>query len=45
MLANCFTGNAPKLHELQLLKLPSGIELRIMKEVAPGWDEVAVALY
>jgi hypothetical protein len=32
------------LHELQLLKLPNGNELRIMKEVAPEWDEVAVAL-
>jgi hypothetical protein len=44
ILANCFTGNAPKLRELQLLKLPNGTELRIMKEVAPEWDEVAVAL-
>ena len=44
VLANCFTGNAPTLRELQLLKLPNGIELRIMKEVAPEWDEVAVAL-
>jgi hypothetical protein len=32
------------LRELQLLKLPNGIELRIMKKVAPEWDEVAVAL-
>ena len=44
MLANCFTGSAPKLHELQLLKLPNGTELRILREVAPEWDEVAVAL-
>ena len=44
MLANCFAGNAPKLHELQLLKLPNGTELRIMREVTPEWDEVAVAL-
>ena len=44
VLANCFTGNAPTLRELQLLKLPNGTELRIMKEVAPEWDEVAVAL-
>jgi hypothetical protein len=44
ILGNCFTGNAPKLRELQLLKLPNGTELRIMKEVIPEWDEVAVAL-
>ena len=44
IFANCFAGNTPKLHELQLLKLPNGTELRIMKEVAPEWDEVAVAL-
>ena len=44
VLTNCFTGNEPKLHELQLLKLPNGTELRIIKEVAPEWDEVAVAL-
>jgi hypothetical protein len=44
ILANCFAGNAPRLSELQLLKLPNGTELRIMKEVAPEWDDVAVAL-
>ena len=44
ILDNDFTGNAPKLCELQLLKLPNGTELRIMREVAPEWDEVAVAL-
>ena len=32
------------MHELQLLKLPNGTELRIMEKVAPEWDEVAVAL-
>ena len=44
MLTNCFTGNAPNLCELQLLKLPNGTDIRIMKEVTPEWDEVAVAL-
>ena len=44
VLTNCFAGNVHKLRELQLLKLPNGTELRIMKEVAPEWDEVAVAL-
>ena len=44
MLTNCFTGNAPNLRELQLLKLPSGTDIRIMKEVTPEWDGVAVAL-
>ena len=39
-----FTGSTPKLNELQLLKLPSGTELRIIEKVAPEWDEVAVAL-
>ena len=37
-------ANAPTLRELQLLKLPNGTDLRIMKEVAPEWDEVAMAL-
>ena len=32
------------LRELQLLNLPNGTELRIMREVAPEWDEVAIAL-
>ena len=44
MLTNCFTGIAPKLREFQLLKLPNGTELQVMREVAPEWDEVAVAL-
>jgi hypothetical protein len=44
ILANCLTGIAPILRELQLLKLPNGTELRIMDEVAPEWNEVAVAL-
>ena len=32
------------MRELQLLNLPNGTEFRIMKEVAPEWGEVAIAL-
>lgn len=37
-------GAVPKLHELQLLKVYNGAEIRIMEMVAPRWQQFAVAL-
>ena len=44
MVCNYIVGESPKLCELQLLKLASRRELRIIETVAPHWKKVAIAL-
>ena len=44
MCCKTITDESPKLHELQLLKLANGKEIRIIEMVAPHWKKFATAL-